>query len=157
MPVRIFIHGLESGNMGTKSVFFRDTFPDMILPNFKGDLQERMKKLENVLSGKSRIRLVGSSFGGLMATLFAIREESRIERIVLLAPALNYLSASMKGEKTISTPVKIYHGRDDDVIPLEEVEPVAKKTFKNLSFHEVDDDHFLHKTFKTLDWEDLLS
>ena len=71
MSVRIFIHGLESSNQGTKSIYFRERYPDMIIPHFTGDLKERLDKLGEILSGKSDIRLVGSSFGGLMASLFA--------------------------------------------------------------------------------------
>ena len=63
---RIFIHGLESSNKGTKSVFFREKFPDMIIPTFVGSLPERLSKLDGFLLGKSDIRVVGSSFGGLM-------------------------------------------------------------------------------------------
>ena len=156
-PVRIFIHGLESSNQGTKAVYFREKYPDMILPNFPGDLQERMKKLEEILSSKSDIRLVGSSFGGLMASLFAMENRSRVAKMVLLAPAINLMGFASHKNKALSMPVWIYHGRDDQVIPLAEVEPVARKTFTNLSFNAVDDDHFLHKTFKTIDWETLLA
>lgn len=157
MPVRIFVHGLESSNQGTKSIFFREKFPHMVIPNFTGGLQERMEKLKRALSDKSEIRIVGSSFGGLMACLFAKENESRVARMILLAPAINLIEfAPYKGE-TISVPVWIYHGKDDEVIPLNEVEPIARETFPNLFFHEVDDDHFLHKTFRTVDWERLLA
>jgi predicted esterase len=54
-------------------------------------------------------------------------------------------------------PVAIYHGTQDPVIPLSEVQSVAPKLFLNLSFNVVDDDHYLHRTFKTLDWEALLA
>jgi alpha-beta hydrolase superfamily lysophospholipase len=156
--VRIFLHGLESSNMGTKSVFFREKFPDMIIPHFKGNLRKRMKKLDEVLSGKSEIRLVGSSFGGLMATLFAMENEARIDKIVLLAPAINLMDSDLEKKKqSISLPVWIYHGTNDRVIPIKKVEPVAKKIFSRLSFHPVDDDHFLHRIFKTIPWENLLA
>jgi predicted esterase len=156
MGSKIFIHGLESGNKGTKSVFFREKFPDMIIPDFKGDLPARMEKLHQVLEGKSDICIVGSSFGGLMAVLFAMQEESRVKRMVLLAPALNHLKSAVKEIRTISLPVVMYHGRNDEVIPLDEVETVAKKTFKSISLYVVDDDHFLHNTFKDIEWELLL-
>jgi pimeloyl-ACP methyl ester carboxylesterase len=156
MKERIFIHGLESSNKGTKSVFFRDRFPDMIIPHFTGDLRERMEKLEIILSGKSNIRIVGSSFGGLMATLFAMEKESMVEKMILLAPALNLMEASGRMQRKISLPVTVYHGKNDGVIPLDHVENMAREIFLNLSFHVAEDDHFLHKTFKTIDWEGLL-
>jgi len=155
MTTKIFIHGLESSNQGTKSVFFRKKFPDMIIPHFTGDLQERMESLKEVLSGSTDIRLVGSSFGGLMATLFAMDNQDRVTSMVLLAPAINLLESG--DFKTISLPVHIYHGRGDLVLPLNEVEGAAKKIFTNLSFHKVDDDHFLHKTFETIDWDLLMA
>jgi pimeloyl-ACP methyl ester carboxylesterase len=156
MPERIFIHGLESSNKGTKSVFFRDMFPDMIIPHFTGDLRERMERLEIILSGKSNIRLVGSSFGGLMATLFTMEKESMVEKMILLAPAINLMDASTQSNRKISLPVTIYHGKNDGVIPLDQVQSKAREIFLNLSFHVAEDDHFLHETFKTIDWEGLL-
>ena len=156
-PLRIFIHGLESGNQGTKSVFFRNKYPDMLTPNFTGQLQERMEKLQTILSGASNIRLVGSSFGGLMATLFASENQSSVDKMILLAPAINMMDFSAQEKKNLLVPTWIYHGRNDEVIPLADVEKIAKNRFKNLSFHAVDDDHFLHKTFKTIDWNNLLS
>lgn len=156
MSIRIFIHGLESGNQGTKSIFFRKKYPDMIIPNFTGDLPKRMKELKGVLAKKSGITLVGSSFGGLMAALFALENEPRVKKMVLLAPAINFTEfAGHTGEK-ISIPVWVYHGIGDQVIPLKEVKTVAKKKFQHLSFHAVEDDHVLHKTFKSIDWEKLL-
>lgn len=155
--VRLFIHGLESSNQGTKSVFFRERFPDMITPNFPGSLEERMVKLEGILAGKERIIIVGSSFGGLMATLYAVKNEARVGKLILLAPAINLMEAELFPQQQILVPTWIYHGTGDEVIPLTEMEKVAKRTFRNLSLYAVDDDHYLHGTFKTLDWDALLS
>jgi pimeloyl-ACP methyl ester carboxylesterase len=157
VSVKIFIHGLESSNQGTKGLFFKREFPDMIIPNFPGTLQERMQKLNRSLSKKSGIRLVGSSFGGLMAALFAMENESRVEKMILLAPALNLMGLADAQEREISVPTWIYHGIDDEVIPLKAIEGVAKKTFRHLTLHVVDDDHYLHKTFKRIDWQELLN
>ena len=157
MSVIIFIHGLESSNQGTKSVYFRERFPHMIIPHFTGSLQERMEKLEGLLSDKTGIKMVGSSFGGLMASLFAMENEARVDRVILLAPAIHLIAAMGYPLGKISVPVSIYHGEGDEVIPLQEVERIAREAFLNLSFHRVDDDHFLHKTFKTMDWDALLN
>jgi pimeloyl-ACP methyl ester carboxylesterase len=157
MAVKMFIHGLESSNQGTKSIFFKKKYPDMVIPNFRGSLPERMDKLRELLSGKSGITLVGSSFGGLMATLFAAETGPCVKRMVLLAPALNLLEHAPVEEKKITIPVWVYHGENDAVIPFKEVETAAWRIFTNLLFHRVDDDHFLHKTFETIDWDGLLS
>ncbi|MBW2609163.1 MAG: alpha/beta hydrolase [Deltaproteobacteria bacterium] len=156
MSFRIFLHGLESSNQGTKSVFFREKYPDMLIPNFSGSLQRRMGKLNDILAGKSGIRVVGSSFGGLMAAIFAMENEPSVDRLILLAPAINLMGFSNYSQKEISLSVSIYHGKDDGVIPLQAVESIAKKCFRDLSFHIVDDDHSLHKTFKNMEWDNLL-
>jgi len=157
MTAKIFLHGLEGSTQGTKAVYFREKYPDMILEDFMGDLDQRMKKLENVLSDRQDICIVGSSFGGLMATLYALEHASRVAKMILLAPAINVLDRTSYEGRHISVPVWIYHGRSDEVIPLDEVASRARELFTHLSFHTVDDDHFLHKTFKGMDWDTLLS
>ena len=154
---RIFIHGLESSNKGTKSVYFREKFPDMIIPTFVGTLPERLSKLDEILSDQSDIRIVGSSFGGLMGALFAMADEARVKNLILLAPAIHMIHLAPGTIRKISIPVCVYHGTEDEVIPLKEVEKAAREFFTDLIFHKVHDDHFLHKTFKTIDWENLLA
>ncbi len=156
MAIRMFIHGLESSNRGTKSVFFRERYPDMCIPNFPGSLEERMEKLEGILAGRDGLRLVGSSFGGLMAALFALENEPRIDRLILLAPAINLMAFTPHRNRGVSVPVRIFHGRDDEVIPLDDVRRAARDAFSDLRFHEVEDDHSLHRTFRTMDWDALL-
>ena len=153
---RIFLHGLESSNQGTKSVFFRERYPDMIIPNFTGALPERMEKLNNILADLSSISIIGSSFGGLMASIYAMEQEARVDRLILLAPAVNLIGFSTYEAKEISVPVQIFHGTNDDVIPVDDVERIAKKCFINLTFNRVYDDHNLHNTFKTIEWDKLL-
>ena len=154
---RIFIHGLESSNQGTKAVFFRDKYPDMILPTFEGPLQTRMERLKQILLGKSEIRIVGSSFGGLMGTLYAMENEAHVKQMILLAPAIHMIEFTPGKRKRVALPVSIYHGTADTVIPLSKVQRVATEFFTDLSFNVVDDDHYLHKTFKTQDWDTLLA
>lgn len=154
---QIFIHGLDSSNQGTKARFFKDKYPLMIIPNFDGPVQKRLEKLEEVLSGQSSIVLVGSSLGGLMATMFAMDHPHRVERIILLAPALPMLDAlPEKREKTISIPTWLYHGTKDTLLPLDTVIPIARKIFAGLHLHVVEDDHMLHKTFRDTPWDELL-
>ena len=157
MAVKIFLHGLDSGNQGTKGRFFQERYPDVIVPNFNGPLAERMEKLKGILLGETGIIIVGSSFGGLMAAIFAIENASQVDRLVLLAPAINLLSSMNYKGKNTSVPAWVFHGKNDEVIPLNQVEAMARKLFSQLSFHVVDDDHFLHNTFKSLDWDKLLN
>jgi pimeloyl-ACP methyl ester carboxylesterase len=157
VTTKIFLHGLESSNQGTKGRFFQERYPDMIVPNFTGPLAERMEKLRGILSSETGITIVGSSFGGLMAAIFAIENESQVDRLVLLAPAINLLSSMDYKGKNTSVPAWVFHGMNDAVIPLNQVKAMARKLFSQLSFEVVDDDHFLHKTFKSLDWDHLLN
>jgi alpha-beta hydrolase superfamily lysophospholipase len=152
----MFIHGLESSNQGTKAVFFREKYPDMMTPHFTGPLPQRMEKLHSILSDQTEIILVGSSFGGLMASIYAMENEGRVRKLILLAPAIHLMESTPYRTKKVALPVWIYHGTRDDVIAIKEVENVATKVFSDLRFHSVDDDHYLHKTFKQISWDQLL-
>ena len=153
---RVFIHGLLGHSQGTKATFFRERYPDMIIEDYRGNLEERMNKLNRVLAGHDAIVAVGSSLGGLMAAMFALDNQERVKKLILLAPALAAGEFIPNLEKSTDTPVIIYHGRDDDVVPLEPVRDIARKVFNNLTFNTVDDDHVLSKTFTTIDWDNLL-
>jgi predicted esterase len=157
MVTRVFIHGLESSNQGTKSVFFREKYPDMIIPHLTGELPRRMEQLQEALRGKSAIRLVGSSFGGLMGALFAMANETRVDKLILLAPAIHMLESVPYDLKRLSVHTWIYHGKRDEVISLEDVERAAQRYFTNFTLQRVDDDHFLHNSFHTIDWHSLLA
>lgn len=153
----VFIHGLESTAQGNKGQYFRQFFPQMIIEDYTGDFSTRMRKLEIILSGKNNLILVGSSYGGLMAVQYAMENENRVKKLILLAPALNLPEFSSKSYKQLQLPVIIHHGTDDDVVDPYIVKEIALKYFSNLEHHLVDDDHSLHKTFPVLDWKKLLT
>lgn len=152
----VFIHGLDSSSRGTKGTFFRERYPRMRMGDYKGPLEERMAQIERELAGMEALVLVGSSYGGLMAALFACRHEARVRRLVLLAPALSLLSLEAFRGAPLGVPTTIYHGRRDDVVPPEETRRIAERLFRHLTFHLVDDDHNLHRIFPALDWDRLL-
>jgi alpha-beta hydrolase superfamily lysophospholipase len=152
----VFIHGLESTAQGTKGQFFRQFFPQMIIEDYTGDFATRMRKLDGLLSGKNDLILVGSSYGGLMATQYAIDNENKVKKMILLAPALNLPEFKPPVHTKLTLPVIIYHGTDDDIVDPYTVKTIALKSFSNLEHHLVDDDHPLHKTFPVLDWKNLL-
>ena len=143
---RVFIHGLESSSQGAKGVFFRERYPDMIIEDFSGPLEERMGKLNGVLAGHTDLILVGSSFGGLMAAIYACENEPRVRRVILLAPALHVPDFARFLDKQVKIPVSLFHGINDDVVPPAAVKALAEKVFENLDYHLVDDDHSLHVT-----------
>ena len=81
MPCKIFLHGLDSSSQGTKGKYFKEKFPGMLVPDFSGSLSIRMEKLYDILSGKTEITLIGSSYGGLMATIFTLENEAKVKNL----------------------------------------------------------------------------
>ncbi len=154
--IRAFIHGLESSGRGTKGTYFGSRYPDMIIEDYFGTLEERMEKLNRVLEGKTDIILVGSSYGGLMAAMYALDNPSRVAKLILLAPALDLDEFTAYRSKTAPIPVIVYHGSDDDVVPIDPVRRISDKIFTNLTYTIVKDDHPLSETFSTFSWDDLL-
>jgi len=153
---RIFIHGLESSGSGTKGRFFARHFPEVLRPDFSGDLATRMARLHALLAGGAPLVLVGSSYGGLMATLFAMDQPARLHRLVLLAPALNFPEFAAHGTGRVGVETWLYVGRSDTVTPAAAVEAAARQVFVNLHLRLVEDDHLLHAVFPRLDWPSLL-
>jgi len=154
---RVFIHGLESTSHGTKGTFFRERYPDMVIEDFPGSFPQRMAKLEGLLEKKDDLILVGSSYGGLMAAVYACLHEERVKKLILLAAALHLDPYKPYLNKPLHMPIVIFHGLRDEVVPLAAVRTIAEQLFVNHTLDTPDDDHVLHKTFATLDWDTLLS
>jgi len=155
MTTTIFIHGLDSSSQGTKGRWFAKHFPDMIIPDFAGDLSNRLQKLERLCDGQDDLVLVGSSFGGLMATCYAASYPRQCCKLILLAPALNF-SEFIPPETPIITPVILIIGEHDAVTPPDKVLPLAKSSFANLQITTCDDDHLLYGIFYRLNWQEML-
>ncbi len=152
----IFIHGQESSSQGTKGLFFREHFPEMIIPDFTGSVATRMLKLNAILSGKRGIIVIGSSLGGLMAALYTFQNQDRPKKLILLAPSLNLPEFTPYLRQTLSLPVYVFHGKDDELIPAKEIQEIAKTVFANCTFSLLDDDHRLSSKFTSIDWHKLL-
>jgi len=75
----VFIHGLESSGKGTKGTFFRTYRPHMLIDDYEGTLEERMEKLERNLAPYQDLILVGSSYGGLMASIYACQHPEAVK------------------------------------------------------------------------------
>ena len=152
----IFLHGLEGSSQGVKATLLRGQFPGILTPDFNGDLNQRMTKLNAILTKETGWTMIGSSFGGLMAALFACQHLDQVARLILLAPALIWPDFAAQPPEPVDVPVVIYHGSRDSVVPLEATRILAERVFKNLAFHIVDDDHGLYKTVHAIDWNTLL-
>ena len=155
-PQLIYIHGLEGTSQGVKAVLLRGLFPDILTPDFRGTLEERMESLYAILGDQAGWTIVGSSLGGLMAAMFACQRPQQVEKLVLLAPALIWPDFASAPPAAVDVPTIIYHGSWDAIIPLEAVKPLAERVFRVLDFHVVDDDHGLYKTMREIDWTALI-
>jgi uncharacterized protein len=104
----VYLHGFASGPQSSKAQFFAAKFREMGVPfdvpeldqgNFEALTISAMlevvnKTVDQPVPGngfaRERITLIGSSLGGFIAGLFAERCPERVERLVLLAPALQF-------------------------------------------------------------------
>jgi pimeloyl-ACP methyl ester carboxylesterase len=153
----IYLHGLESDSNSGKARQFREWFPGMLTPDFKGPFEERMRQLEPILAPKDDWTIIGSSFGGLMGTVYTCGNPAKVRKVVLLAPALlREPFGSHLDLQPVSVPTIIIHGTLDTVVPLEPVREVAQRLFTDLTYHIVEDDHRLHKTVLQMDWQKVL-
>jgi pimeloyl-ACP methyl ester carboxylesterase len=152
---QFFLHGLESSSKGTKGRWFAEHFPKMIIPDFSGDLSCRVQSLKRLCGDLQNITLIGSSFGGLMATIFAMEHAAQCSRLILLAPALNFPEFVLPAVK-IAIPTKLIIGEHDTVTPPDRVLPLARKVFLDLDVSLCGDDHMLHKVFYELNWKEML-
>ena len=154
----IFLHGLESSSQTYKASVIRQSYPELIVPDFTGPLEKRMQTLYPILGDRKDWTIIGSSFGGLMGAIFACEYPDQVQKLVLLAPALMLPQfAPYAGREPVPVPATIIHGTQDTVVPLEEVCEIAQKVFTNLKYEIVDDDHYLHVATDTLDWKTILA
>jgi hypothetical protein len=153
----IYLHGLESTSQSGKARQFAEKFPGMVTPDFTGSFEERMKQLKPILGRRKNWTIIGSSFGGLMGTVFTCQHPTQVRKLILLAPALlpDHFSAYLNLEP-VSVPTVLIHGTADDVVPPEPVKEIAEKLFTNLKHIVVDDGHRLQKAFGELNWEEIL-
>jgi uncharacterized protein len=108
----LYLHGFASGPRSKKGRFLQTQFQrlgislkmlDLNQPSFETlTITSQLAVLEANLS-EEPATLIGSSFGGLLAVLQAMRD-SRIEKLILMAPALQFIKGWQKdlGEKAIA-------------------------------------------------------
>ncbi len=150
-----FLHGLESSSQGRKGRWFQQRFPQMIIGDYRGSINERMKTLTRRCHPFDRLILIGSSFGGLMAVNYAIAHPEKCKKLILLAPALNFDGFVLPQEKC-SIPTVLISGEHDSITPHSIVIPLAQRCLSNLETILYNDDHMLARTFPELDWSQLI-
>jgi len=163
----IFIHGLESSGTGFKGTYLKGLFPHILTPNFRkfkknlpldSLLKERMAQLNLILKEKNTWVLIGSSFGGLMATLYALRNpEKKAERLILLAPFLDTPLLQIDINCSINIPTIIFHGKNDKVALYTASRKRAYQIFSHLEYNTTEDHHDLNETITTLNWNKIVT
>jgi pimeloyl-ACP methyl ester carboxylesterase len=166
----IYLHGSDSNSNSGKARLFREWFPGMLTPDFTGSFEERMSQLYTILSDKTNWTLIGSSYGGLMGTIFTLDHTTQVRKLILLAPALTLeplasradlqpaaSHRSARGTNGVSVPTTLIHGTLDTVVPPEPVHKVAQQLFTNLTYILVEDDHRLQRSVNGLDWKTILA
>jgi pimeloyl-ACP methyl ester carboxylesterase len=104
----VYLHGFASSAQSSKAAFFREKLqprgiraetPDLNGPDFSTLTITRMLDQVHglVAADQEPVVLIGSSLGGFVALHAAVREASRVARLVLLAPALDFGQPSMRG------------------------------------------------------------
>jgi pimeloyl-ACP methyl ester carboxylesterase len=102
----IYLHGFASGATSTKAAFIgrrlrdggiRVETPDLNLPDFSTLTVTRMLRQTRALidAADDAVALIGSSLGAFVAVHAAAQWPDRIDRLVLLAPALDFGSPAM--------------------------------------------------------------
>jgi pimeloyl-ACP methyl ester carboxylesterase len=152
----LFIHGKDGSSQGFKVQYLRRLYPDLLAPDFPGDFWQRMARLEQIIGDTSGWTIIGSSMGGLMAAVYACQHPGQVDKLVLLAPALAFIDLAQTPLPPSQAPAVIYHGQQDDVVPLERTRRVAEQIFPDLAFHVVDATHDLNPLMASIDWSSLL-
>jgi hypothetical protein len=99
--VAFYLHGFASGPQSTKAAYFADRLtehgtafrcPDFNQPDFASLTLTRMldRLAAEISTTDGPVTLIGSSLGGTLAILAAARRLPRIDRMVLLAPAVMF-------------------------------------------------------------------
>ena len=121
-----YLHGFASSDKSTKATYLADRLrahgiplrcPDFNLPDFASLTMTRMLNQlasETALPHEQGVTLIGSSLGGTLAVLAAARLTDRIDRLVLLAPAVMFA----KDGHHLLPPERIEEWRRKGAIPF---------------------------------------
>jgi pimeloyl-ACP methyl ester carboxylesterase len=99
----LYLHGFASSAHSSKASFFREKLtakgvsmivPDLNEPDFSTLTVSRMLQQAGAAiggeAGDGPVTVIGSSLGGFVAVQVALRYGARVQRVVLLAPALDF-------------------------------------------------------------------
>ena len=103
-----FLHGLSSSPGSKKGAFLQERLahrgvplhlPDLNRPSFEGlTLTAQVEEVDRFLKaipGDRPALIIGSSMGALVSLLFAAAHPTRVERLLLVAPAFKFVGARL--------------------------------------------------------------
>ena len=119
-----YLHGFASSPQSRKAQAFREYFAkeniQLEIPEMdRGDFEHltisgQLAVLESTL-GSEKVCLIGSSMGGYLAALYALRHPATVDRVVLLAPAFGFAERwdskirGMHGLGAVPDGFEVYH------------------------------------------------
>tara|TARA_B100000614_G_scaffold118709_1_gene106497 strand:- start:744 stop:1256 length:513 start_codon:yes stop_codon:yes gene_type:complete len=147
----IFAHGMEGTPNGSKIRSLREAGFEVLAPDFQGmALDERVDLLQRVCEEHRTASavLAGSSYGGLAASIVAMRMPDAFRGLLLCAPALHLDEPPVDAQTVLIAPkgmkTAIIHGIDDDIVPISCSIEYAERSGEDIvAFHQVDDGHRL--------------
>jgi uncharacterized protein len=134
-PHYLYLHGFASGPQSTKSQYLCDRFAEQSIPLQRPDLNQtdffsltltrQIQQCEAMLAQDSKPwTIIGSSFGGLTAAWLGQRN-LQVNRLVLLAPAFDFLAhwqlrlgTAALQEWQASGSTTVYHYAEQRSLPL---------------------------------------
>ena len=154
----IFAHGMEGTPNGSKIRSLRDAGFEVLAPDFQGmALHERVDLLQRVCEEyrTASAVLAGSSYGGLAASIVAMRMPDAFRGLLLCAPALHLDEPPIDAQTVLIAPkgmkTAIIHGIDDDIVPISCSIEYAERSGEDIvAFHQVDDGHRLADSHEEL-------
>jgi pimeloyl-ACP methyl ester carboxylesterase len=131
----LYLHGFASAPASSKAQFLRSKFaqlgltlhvPDLNLGDFGGlTLTKQLQFLVNEY-GDRPIAVIGSSLGGYLAAHFATIKITKVQKLVLLAPAFQFgdriaqgVGAELMAQWRTDGELKFYHYGSDRQVPLQ--------------------------------------
>jgi uncharacterized protein len=130
-----YLHGFASGPRSAKAQALAARFAAIKRPLHIPDLNQgdfthltltrQLHQVKAALPPQGTVTVIGSSFGGLTAAWLAQQVE-RVDRIILLAPAFNFLShwslklgSAQMQQWQAGKPLSVYHHSEQRCLPLD--------------------------------------